>query len=88
MAGIGYRDDDLGREAGRVREIYCGAGSEEQAWYVYRPQRKLCEHLPKLRKTYKSRLMPRQLVGLNDLSRFTPIIGNPGDGASPYLWNC
>lgn len=64
-------------------EVYCGATTELQAWEVFRPARQVCEKLPKLRKKYGIEVNAKTLVRLEDLSRFTPVIGNPGDGASP-----
>lgn len=64
-------------------EVYCGATTELQAWEVFRPARQVCEKLPKLRKEYGIEVNAKTLVRLEDLSRFTPVIGNPGDGASP-----
>ncbi len=70
-------------DADHGAEVYCGATSEIQAWEVFRPARQMAEKLPKLKKTYQLEVNAKSLVRLNDLSRFTPVIGNPGDGASP-----
>lgn len=64
-------------------EIYCGATTENQAWEVFRPARQICERVQKLRKTFKIEVNAKTLVRLDDLSRFAPVVGNPGDGASP-----
>ena len=63
-------------------EIVSGATSEEQAWYIFGTAKQMCKSLPKLRKTYNIEVNAKTIVGLNDLSRFVPIIGNPGDGGS------
>jgi len=81
VAGIGIGMLTWGADHGA--EVYCGAGSELQAWEVFRPARQICERLPKLRKKYKIEVNAKTLVRLDDLSRFAPVIGNPGDGASP-----
>lgn len=64
-------------------EVYCGATSELQAWEVFRPAKQICERLAKLRKTYSIEVNAKTMIRLPDLSRFAPVIGNPGDGASP-----
>ena len=63
-------------------ECVSGANSEEQAWYVFGTAREMIRCLPKLRKTYNLEVNAKTIVGLNDLSRFIPVIGNPGDGGS------
>ena len=63
-------------------EVVSGATSEEQAWYIFGTAKQMCKSLPKLRKTYNIEVNAKTIVGLNDLSRFIPIIGNPGDGGS------
>ena len=81
VAGMGI--GMLTWDADHGAEVYCGATSEIQAWEVFRPARQICEKLPKLRKTYGLEVNAKTLIRLDDLSRFTPVIGNPGDGASP-----
>lgn len=81
VAGIGV--GLLTWDAEHGAEVYCGATSELQAWEVFRPARQICEKLPKLRKKYGLEVNAKTLIRLGDLSRFAPVIGNPGDGASP-----
>lgn len=81
IAGLGIGMLTWAAEHGA--EVYCGATTELQAWEVFRPARQLCLQLPKLRKTYGIEVNAKSLVRLGDLSRFTPLVGNPGDGASP-----
>lgn len=78
-------------------EIYCGATSEKQAWEVFRPAQKMAEKQPAFRRSYgvtshAKRLecdgpgvkpMPNGARRFPDGSRFEPVIGKPGDGASP-----
>lgn len=64
-------------------EVYCGATTEKQAWEIFRPAKQICEKLPKLRKKYKLDVNAKALTILENGSRFEPVIGNPGDGASP-----
>lgn len=80
-AGIGVGLFTWAAEYGA--EVYCGATTELQAWEVFRPARQICERLTKLRSTYSIEVNAKTLLRLDDLSRFAPIIGNPGDGASP-----
>ncbi|HEY7821936.1 MAG TPA: terminase TerL endonuclease subunit [Acidimicrobiia bacterium] len=64
-------------------EVYCGATSEKQAWEVFRPAKMICERTPKLRERFGVDVNAKSLVRLEDGSRFEPVIGKPGDGASP-----
>lgn len=78
-------------------EIYCGATSEKQAWEVFRPAQKMAEKQPAFRRTYGVSSHAKRLecdgIGskpladgrkrMADGSRFEPVIGKPGDGASP-----
>lgn len=63
-------------------EIYCGANSEAQAWEVFRPARQLCENTSALRKTFLIQVNARNMEARFG-ARFQPVIGKPGDGASP-----
>lgn len=64
-------------------EVYCGATSEQQAWEVFRPARMMCDRDPDLRAALKVEVHAKSLSVLDTGSRFQPVIGNPGDGASP-----
>jgi phage terminase large subunit-like protein len=78
-------------------EVYCGATSEKQAWEVFRPAKKMAEKQPSFRRAYgvtaHAKRLEVDLVGTKpnadgskrfpDGSRFEPVIGKPGDGASP-----
>lgn len=81
IAGLGIGMFTWAAEHGA--EVYCGATTELQAWEVFRPARLICQKLAKLRKRYGVEVNAKSLVRLEDLSRFTPLVGNPGDGASP-----
>lgn len=85
------QDDEFGAE------VYCGATSEKQAWEVFRPAIKMAEKQPSFRRAYgitcHAKRMEADTVGTKprkdgskrfpDGSRFEPVIGKPGDGASP-----
>lgn len=77
--GLGHFciDDEYGAE------VYCGATTEVQAWEVFRPAKQICEREPELRERFGIEVNAKVLNILANGSRFQPVIGNPGDGASP-----
>lgn len=80
-------------------EVYCGATTEKQAWEVFRPAKQMVDRTPGLGRrfglTVHAKKIERDKVGRQrlsdnsqvpvapDASRFEPVIGKPGDGASP-----
>ena len=64
-------------------EVYCGATTEKQAWEIFRPAKQICEKMPGLRNRFGIQVNAKSLSILSNGSRFEPVIGNPGDGASP-----
>lgn len=80
-AGLGLfalgADDEPGAE------VYCGAGSEVQAWEVFRPAKQMAERTPLLREGFGLTVNAKTLVVEKTTSRFAPVIGKPGDGSSP-----
>lgn len=64
-------------------EIYSGATTEKQAWEVFRPAKLMAERTPALRDHFGIDVNASNLVRIEDGSRFEPVIGKPGDGASP-----
>lgn len=64
-------------------EVYCGAGSEKQAWEVYRPAKRMAEKTDKFREAFGVQVNAKTVVVHDTDSRFEPVIGKPGDGASP-----
>jgi len=66
-------------------EIYSGATTEKQAWEVFRPARLMALKQPMMCKHYGLSVNASNLHVLSNESRFEPLIGNPGDGASPSL---
>lgn len=64
-------------------EVYSGASTEKQAWEVFRPARLMVKNTPELREAFDIEVNASNLVRLADYSKFEPLIGNPGDGASP-----
>ncbi len=63
-------------------EVFSGATTEKQAWEVFRPARLMVMALPQLQEALEIEVNAKTLLR-NDGSRFEPIIGKPGDGASP-----
>lgn len=80
-AGIGLymlaADDEFGAE------VYSGATSEDQAREVFNPAKLMAEGTPEFVQRYG--VVPRASnISIPETnSRFEPIIGKPGDGASP-----
>lgn len=68
----------------RGAEVYCGASSEYQAWKVFQPARLITKALPTIRSRFALTVWAKKLE-LLDGSVFEPVIGDPGDGASPHL---
>jgi phage terminase large subunit-like protein len=79
-AGIGLymlcADGEIGAE------VYCGAGSLKQADEVFTPAKKMVQKTPALKRAYRLDDKSRSIVR-PDGSKFEPVIGKPGDGASP-----
>jgi len=66
-------------------EVYSGATSEKQAWEVFRPAKLMAQKSPALLAHYGLSVGAKNMHILANGSRFEPVIGNPGDGASPSL---
>ena len=66
-------------------EVYTGATSEKQAWEVFRPARQICLRgdMANLVNHYGIEVNAKSLTIPMLGSRFEPLIGKPGDGASP-----
>jgi phage terminase large subunit-like protein len=79
-AGIALYMTGCDGEAGA--EVYCGATSERQAWEVFRPARLMVQKVADLRKVLGFKVNAKSLVIEKSGSRFEPVIGKPGDGAS------
>ena len=69
-------------------EVYSGAGNERQAWEVFRPAREMVRRTDELRQSFDIEVNAKNLVILSNGSRFEPMIGKPGDGASPSFYIC
>ena len=80
-AGIG--DYMLACDGEFGAEVYSGATTEDQALEVFRPARQMLERSPELARVLGVTPAIKKLVVSEDGSRFEPVIGKPGDGASP-----
>ena len=64
-------------------EVFSGATTEKQAWEVFRPARLMLKNTPLLCAAAGITVHAKSILRDEDQSRFEPLIGNPGDGASP-----
>lgn len=64
-------------------EVYSGATTEKQALEVFRPARLMALASPEFQEHYGVQVNAKSLTILGNGSRFEPVIGKPGDGASP-----
>lgn len=64
-------------------EVYSGATTEKQAWEVFRPAKLMASGTPALINHFKISVNASNIHILGNESRFEPLIGKPGDGASP-----
>jgi len=64
-------------------EVYAGATSEKQALEVFRPARAMCLKTPRMTERFSLEIGAKTIVSIENGSRFEPLIGKPGDGASP-----
>ncbi|WP_440225754.1 terminase large subunit [Dokdonella sp. MW10] len=65
-------------------EVYSGATTEKQAWEVFGPARAMAQRMPDYLEFYGVAVNAKSLTRESDLSKFEPIIGQPGDGSSPH----
>lgn len=80
-AAIGLYMLTMDGEAGA--EVYSGAGSEKQAWEVFGPARRMALATPELIDAYGIQVNAKSITIPDSGSKFEPVIGKPGDGASP-----
>ena len=64
-------------------EVYSGATTEKQAWEVFKPARLMANKSPALVSHYGIHVNASNISVVSDSAKFEPLIGNPGDGASP-----
>ena len=64
-------------------EVYSGATNEKQAWEVFKPAQLMAKRTPALVSRFGIEINAKNLVRVDDNSKFETIIGDPGDGQSP-----
>lgn len=64
-------------------EVYCGATTEKQAWEVFTPAKIMAQRTPEYTDFYNIEVNAKNMVILENGSKFEPLIGKPGDGSSP-----
>ena len=64
-------------------EVYSGATTEKQAWEVFRPARLMALRDDEYKDHFNVEVNAKNLNIPMNGSRFEPVIGDPGDGASP-----
>lgn len=73
----------------QTAEVYAGATTEKQAMMVFEPAWQMCKINADLSEYYNitragTEKNPTSVFNIEDMSRFEPIVGKPGDGASPH----
>ena len=69
----------------RGAEVYSGATSEKQAWETFGPARLMALGRADLIAHYRLEVAASNIAIPTSGSKFEPLIGKPGDGASPSL---
>jgi phage terminase large subunit-like protein len=64
-------------------EVYCGATTERQAMEVFRTALSMSKRSPEYERYFGVEHAVKSIYREEDGSRFTPVVGDPGDGASP-----
>jgi phage terminase large subunit-like protein len=82
VVGAGVGNYKFTADAEYGAEVYSGATTEKQAWEVFRPARQMVVKTLPMREKYSITVKAKAMVR-EDGSRFEPVIGKPGDGASP-----
>lgn len=80
-AGVGLYMLTSDNEPGA--EIYSGATTEKQAWEVFKPARLMALGRPDLLEHYHIEVNASNISIPSTGAKFEPLIGKPGDGASP-----
>jgi phage terminase large subunit-like protein len=65
-------------------EVYSGATNEKQAWEVFGPAKQMAASRPDFCEKYGLQINAKGLVIAGTMAKFEPVIGKPGDGASPH----
>jgi phage terminase large subunit-like protein len=65
-------------------EVYSGATTEKQAWEVFRPAKLMATRADGFAGHFGVQVNASNMAIVDQAAKFEPIIGNPGDGASPH----
>lgn len=65
-------------------EVYCGATTEKQALEVFRPAQAMAKGSVEFQEAFGVEVAASKIWIPGDGSRLEPLIGQPGDGASPH----
>ena len=82
LAGIMLYTLILDNERGA--QVYCGAGSKKQAEAVWLPAKAMALATHALKEKFGVQVNADSIIVPATNSRFTRLIGNPGDGMSPH----
>ena len=74
----------FGKDGEPGAEVYSGATSMKQAKEVFTPAWQMCKKCPPMVEGLGITITASKLLRLIDASVFEPVIGKPGDGASPH----
>jgi phage terminase large subunit-like protein len=74
----------LGYDGEAGAEVYSGATTEKQAWEVFKPMLQMAKREPELAEGCGATVNASSIVIDGDGSVAAPVIGKPGDGASPH----
>jgi len=64
-------------------EVYCGATTKKQAMEVFRTARRMAKKAPRFKDHFDLEINIESIISRSDDGKFEPVIGDPGDGASP-----
>lgn len=65
-------------------EVYSGAVTEKQAWEVFGPAQRMAKQDPEFLEHYGVTVAAQSMFVEEKFAKFQPVVGNPGDGASPH----
>ncbi len=80
-AGVGH--NMLAADGEYGAEVYCGATTERQAMEVFRTALQMARRNTEYERHFGVEHAVKSIYREADGSRFVPVVGNPGDGASP-----
>lgn len=82
LSAIGLIMAFLDNEPGA--EVYSGATTEKQAWEVFGPARLMAMRADDFCNDLGIEVNAKNISRVDTSAKFEPVIGNPGDGASPH----